>query len=109
MRRGQVWHLQCIAIGREDVQDLLRIPGNVLNWRPGLQWCRCSKCLPLKKSDTDRGVTLHFTGSASAWSLNQALQALDSLYALLQQEVHASRTGRSSRQYKSSSNHGKSS
>ena len=40
-------NLQGIAVGRKDVQYLLCIPGDVLQWRPGLQRGRRSKILAL--------------------------------------------------------------
>ena len=40
-------NLQGIAVGRKDVQYLLCIPGDVLEWRPGLQRGRRSKILAL--------------------------------------------------------------
>ncbi len=40
-------NLQGIAIGRKDVQYLLCVPGDVLQWRPGLQRGRRSKTLAL--------------------------------------------------------------
>lgn len=40
-------HLQGIAIGSKDVQDLLSIPGDVLERRPGVQRGRRSKILAL--------------------------------------------------------------
>ena len=40
-------HLQGIAIGRKDVQYLLSVPGDVLEWRPGLQRRRRSEILAL--------------------------------------------------------------
>ena len=40
-------NLQGIAIGRKDVQYLLCVPGDVLQWRSGLQRGRRSKILAL--------------------------------------------------------------
>ena len=43
-------HLEGVAMGREDVQDELRICGDVPNGRSGLQRCWRSKVLPLQRA-----------------------------------------------------------